>query len=95
MGRDIQDLTGRRFGKLTAVKFIGVKNHHAYWLFQCDCGKTKIRTKPQKGQFASCGCEKTEELKTSVEPSYVSSPEADDWMFGNGEAIRRLRRMFK
>lgn len=30
---------GERYGSLTAVKFIGIKNGHALWRFKCDCGE--------------------------------------------------------
>lgn len=41
-GRKSVDLTGRRFGKLVALKFLGLRGEtgarKAYWLCQCDCG---------------------------------------------------------
>lgn len=58
----IIDITGRKFNKLTAVKFIrktGVgRTIKHYWLFKCDCGKTKIIRKHDvtSGHIKSCGC---------------------------------------
>ena len=94
MPKAIEDLTGRRFGMLTAIRFVKVQSRHAYWEFRCDCGKTKVRMKPFGNEFASCGCVKVKKEEPK-ELSYVSSPEADDWMFGDSVAIKRLRRMFK
>jgi len=38
------DITGQKFGKLTAVEFVEKrgKNNSHYWLFRCDCGNEKI-----------------------------------------------------
>lgn len=48
------DLTGQRFGRLTAIKYAGDRR----WFFQCDCGNTKIiNTYDVKcGKTKSCGC---------------------------------------
>ena len=48
-----EDLTGQVYGHLTALKHIS-KN---YWLWKCDCGKTKkIRASQVKnGTIVSCG----------------------------------------
>ena len=59
-----KDITGQRFGRLTALK-----KHHSewnkekrisrnFWLFKCDCGKEKIIDKYSvlRGITTSCGC---------------------------------------
>lgn len=48
------DITGQRFGRLTAVKKILGRN----WQFQCDCGQLKTIDKynVKKGYTRSCGC---------------------------------------
>lgn len=53
------DLTGKRFGKLTAlhrVKVEGKKN--IMWLCQCDCGKRVevAASELKRGHVRSCGC---------------------------------------
>lgn len=44
MGKHTRDLLGQRFGKLTAIEFLGLREmcgqRMAYWLCQCDCGNT-------------------------------------------------------
>lgn len=60
MGRRVNDLSGKRFGRLVAVECVGVKNKGARWLCKCDCGKSVVvyatnltsSNKPTN----SCGC---------------------------------------
>lgn len=50
----LKNLEGMRFGKLTAVKYVGDKQ----WLCKCDCGNTKIIRSANlvNGSTLSCGC---------------------------------------
>lgn len=52
------DITGQRFGKLTAIKSVGNKK----WLFKCDCGKDYVgyKTLVKTGRVKSCGCSRLE-----------------------------------
>ena len=53
------DLTGRTFGRLTAIKRDGQSRHgQLYWLCQCACGNQKraLRTCLVTGRTKSCGC---------------------------------------
>lgn len=54
-----EDLTGKRFGRLVAIKPTGKANGHGVlWLCKCDCGNTK-ETRVQylkSGGTRSCGC---------------------------------------
>ena len=59
MSRTIRDLTGQRFGKITALKPLDKrKNKKVVWLCRCDCGKeceivgSSLTSKNAK----SCGC---------------------------------------
>ena len=54
-----KDLTGLRFGKLTAICLVekdGKK--HSYWKCVCDCGNIKIveSSNLRRGHTHSCGC---------------------------------------
>ena len=54
-----KDLTGQRFGMLTAIKYIKTdRNRHNVWLCHCDCGNNKEVTSDllQSGHTQSCGC---------------------------------------
>lgn len=57
----IRDITGQKFGKLTALKKVASKSGHTYWLCQCECGNQKeIQTSHLTGgKIKSCGCEGT------------------------------------
>lgn len=54
------DVTGMRYGILTAVKRDRIDVQGAHWLFRCDCGAEKVmRLKDVRyGNTASCGCMK-------------------------------------
>lgn len=52
------DLTGQRFGRLVAVRSVGVVRKQMRWECACDCGGTDIASVGglQSGQATSCGC---------------------------------------
>ncbi len=50
----VHDLTGKRYGMLTAKKYAGDYT----WLCECDCGKTKVFTARSLSDKKSCGCMK-------------------------------------
>jgi hypothetical protein len=53
------DITGQRFGRLTAEKPIHSTPQGVMWLFSCECGNTHERLAKavrHKGEKASCGC---------------------------------------
>ena len=50
----LDDLTGRRFGKLTVKSYVGEEK----WLCMCDCGRETIAlaSNLKRGHTTSCGC---------------------------------------
>ena len=60
MPRPRLDLTGQKFGKLTAIKFAYVNQRHVFWLCKCECGKeTNVPVnalRAKKWSTKSCGC---------------------------------------
>lgn len=55
------DVTGEKYGKLTAIKRLNKNNHNSYtWLWKCDCGNLKEAPVNQVkyGNISSCGCAK-------------------------------------
>lgn len=52
------DISGQRFGILTAISRNGTQNGNALWFCLCDCGgeKTAILGNLKCGQTQSCGC---------------------------------------
>ena len=60
-----KDITGIKFGSLTAIKLAYVKNRRAYWEYSCVCGKTHVAcasavtyevTRRNDPELPSCGC---------------------------------------
>lgn len=60
-----RDLTGRRFGKLTVLRFAGYLKgpsdsapRRASWLARCDCGREVVRAGSEMFRRKSCGCQR-------------------------------------
>lgn len=56
---NLEDLTGRRFGKLVVISKTDRRNHtDRYWLCRCDCGTEKevLGRSLRQGATQSCGC---------------------------------------
>lgn len=54
-----ENLTGRKYGKLTAIERAGTNEHgRALWRCSCECGGEKIVNSHelQRGDCKSCGC---------------------------------------
>lgn len=72
------DLTGRRFGRTTAIKYLG----KGRWLCRCDCGtETDVfGLNLRKGYTVSCGCYRKEvEGKAGIKHGLSESPEYKIW----------------
>lgn len=64
-GSKFVNLSGQKFGNLTAVEFVGLNNiKSSVWKFRCGCGSEIIRTGSQvsRGAISSCGCLKNETI---------------------------------
>lgn len=55
---NLDDLTGRRFGRLVAVKYTGRHYGDTMWICKCDCGQeiTTSRSQLIRGRAVDCGC---------------------------------------
>lgn len=61
------DLTGRRFGRLTAVQYEGKRTSNGRtWVCRCDCGaeRTVPANSLRSGNTTSCGCYHREKAAT-------------------------------
>lgn len=77
--RQVKDITGQRFGYLTAIRECGQNKHgQNIWLFECKCGnfielgKSRVMT----GKVRSCGCMrgiKFESGKSQGDPESIIS----------------------
>ena len=61
MPRKREDLTGRKFGKLTVVRYDKTDPHgETFWFCKCDCGNPNLvsvrRQSLMTGSTSSCGC---------------------------------------
>lgn len=54
----VDDLTGKRFGRLIVLELEGFYNASTQWKCKCDCGSIKIisRNSLMSGATKSCGC---------------------------------------
>lgn len=61
------DLTGKKFGKLTVVEYLGRKNHSSFWRCICDCGNEVncYYGNLTRGTTTSCGCMRSAYAKKS------------------------------
>lgn len=59
------DITGKRFSKLLALRFIPDDSEYSKFLFKCDCGVEKIIMAQSvlRGATVSCGCTQKEIAK--------------------------------
>lgn len=77
------DLTGQKFGNLTAVKRLENNRHKcAMWECRCSCGKTAICTTGhlRSGHSKTCGCLKKEILTLrNVSHDKSKTPEYRTW----------------
>jgi hypothetical protein len=61
--KSVSDVTGQKFGRVTAISFAGTRKRKARWLCRCDCGTVKEFTiaNLKNGTSKSCGCHKRDE----------------------------------
>lgn len=57
-----EDLTGRKFGRLTVISFAKRERNRTYWNCKCECGKELLAYSHQlkRGDKRSCGCLRAE-----------------------------------
>lgn len=63
--KNVIDITGQKFGRLTAIRYLGTEGRKAKWLCRCDCGNISEVTSNnlRRGGTKSCGCLKDENHK--------------------------------
>lgn len=66
MVKPIKDITGRKFGYLTAIRYVKTYNKRAFWECQCICGRVAIVRSNNllTGTTKSCGCLLKERVTT-------------------------------
>lgn len=64
----IVDITGKNFGRLTAIETAGTRNRKMAWRCECSCGNETIVTGVhlRRGEIQSCGCLQRERAAEST-----------------------------
>jgi hypothetical protein len=99
---------GRRFSRLVAVEYVGVRSTGSMWRFRCDCGSAHEATLSavtrRRGPTRSCGCLIREGYqsfaapKTSTYKTWVSmrqrcnNPNASSYKNYGGRGIKICER---
>lgn len=71
-----QDLTDKKFGKLTVVRYVGkVKSGQSRWLCICECGNEHeaVGSHLKTGNIKSCGCLNTGEARAKASTTHGMS----------------------
>ncbi|ASU34401.1 hypothetical protein [Mucilaginibacter xinganensis] len=83
MGRPKTDIAGKKFGRVTGIKFIELQSGQAFWLCKCDCGK-EFNTKSTsliRGITKSCGCFRKEYMsKSKTTHGYAGKIKGTEYM---------------
>lgn len=88
------DLTGQRFGRLTAINHIGTIAGHALWFCVCDCGnQTEVSANSlRSGKTSSCGCLRRETVSAM---SQTAGEARGLQLLKHGKAGTRLHNIWK
>jgi hypothetical protein len=64
MNRQVNNLSGQRFGRLVVASFGGAVSGNSKWICVCDCGSISVpfATTLKSGKTTSCGCFRRENL---------------------------------
>lgn len=79
------DILGRKFGRLTAMRYVGKYHYDLLVECLCTCGKTKVYRKSQltSGNAKSCGCLKRERaLENSKKRGDISGKNNPNYRHG-------------
>lgn len=70
--RNLLDLTGSSFGRLTVVKRVKNNKRGAWWLCSCTCGNEVVvnSLRLKRGETKSCGCYKRESASIRRKKAY-------------------------
>lgn len=81
MPKPYENLSGKRFGRLTAKERV-IRNRKAYWICDCDCGGVTEVTacNLKSAQIKSCGCLKKEHAWSKYgKRKYIQNPYKPDY----------------
>lgn len=91
------DLTGKRFGRLTVVRYDGKRGKQCYWLCKCDCGNTTtVQTNRLKsGKTRSCKCIQREtRVQMNLRHGMSKSGEYGSWVSIRARCCNKNSRVY-
>lgn len=76
-----RDLTGQKFGMLTALQFVEGGEGRTKWKFSCECGEITIKSSSDvlSGRSTSCGCFRRANA-TRLATSHGESKQTPEWI---------------
>lgn len=88
------DLTGQRFGRLIAKSPVDVRNGHAFWVCECECGNEIVTSANslRRGRTQSCGCIRREK---AAEQAQFAGKARGEQMLTHGASGTRLYAIWK
>lgn len=67
MAHNFENLTGKKFGRLTVIEQDTSKTNKIYWICRCDCGVIKsIAAHDLKTRTRSCGCLRNQKVRETI-----------------------------
>ena len=95
MGCTRANITGMRFGRLTAIEYVGDREYKcgkklSMWKCLCSCGKETVVSLSalRTGNTKSCGC-RNKEWKKAFSESHITHGDADSRLYHVWEQMRR------
>lgn len=94
--RTFDDLTGRRFNRLTIISYEGQVAGGAAWLARCDCGNEKVvkRKHLLSGKQQSCGCLRNEKHPMQTH-GRTKTPEYRAWKAMKGRCLSPTNKRYE
>lgn len=91
-----EDITGQKFGRLTALAFIDVRKTHPRWLFRCDCANAVVALlgNVKDGRSSSCGCFRIEKSTKHGNTQKGKTPTYVVWNSLKGRCLTKSDRNY-
>ena len=88
MGRKAEDLTGKKYGRLTVIKYIGKSK----WLCKCECGnEVVIRGDHLRGgDTTSCGCYQKEKASSRMRKMNEEQWKDEEFRQMQSDSVKKL-----
>lgn len=84
-----EDISGRRFGRLIAVSYLGPIHNTSLWLMRCDCGNEKKVRRSNLNSTRSCGCLVRERVSETQTTHGLSRPGQLHYLYGVWDSMKR------